>query len=59
MEATRTYKRRTREEVQAWLQQARERKEAFQRETEKWWQTRQKNLKEAEASDYYSFDWWQ
>lgn len=53
METTTNYKRRTREEILAWLQQARERKDAFQKETNEWWQARQKGLKEAEESGYY------
>jgi hypothetical protein len=49
-------KERTREEVLAWLQQARERKDAFQRETNEWWQARQRGLKEAEESGYYDLE---
>ena len=48
-------KERTREEVLAWLQQARERKDAFQRETNEWWQARQRGLKEAEEPGDYDF----
>ena len=47
---------RTREEVLAWLQQARERKDAFQRETNEWWQARQRGLKEAQESGYYDLE---
>ena len=46
MEQTATYTRRTREEIIAWWLRAKERKEAFQRETDEWWQARQKGLKE-------------
>ena len=46
------YKQRTREEIIAWWRQAKERKEAFQKETNEWWQSRQKGLKEAEESGY-------
>jgi len=42
------YKQRTREEIIAWWRQAKERKEAFQKETNEWWQSRQKGLKAAE-----------
>ena len=49
-------KERTREEVLAWLQQARERKDAFQRETNEWWQARQRGLKEAEESGDYDLE---
>ena len=52
MGTTPTYKRRTREEVFAWWRQAKERKAAFQRETNEWWQARQRGLKEAEESGY-------
>lgn len=50
MEATATRRKRTREEVLAWLDAARQRKEAFQKETNEWWQARQR---EAAESDYY------
>lgn len=50
------FKKRTREEIILWLKQARERKEAFQRETNEWWQSRQKGLKEAEESGYYNIE---
>ena len=57
MEAnTKTYKARTREEIISWWRKARERKEAFQRETDEWWQARQKGLAEAEASGYYNIE---
>ena len=51
-----TTAQRTREEIIAWWRRAKERKEAFQRETDEWWQARQKGLKEAEESGYYDFD---
>ena len=46
MEATTsTNKDRTREEIIAWWRKARERKEAFQRETDEWWQaSQQRNM---------------
>lgn len=50
MEATATRRKRTREEVLAWLDAARQRKAAFQKETNEWWQARQR---EAAESDYY------
>ena len=56
MATTTTYKSHTREEIIAWWQQARERKEAFQRETDEWWQARQKGLDEAEVSGYYKIE---
>ena len=49
-------KKRTREEIVAWWKQARERKEAFQRETNEWWQARQQGLKEAQDSGYYNIE---
>ena len=55
METTVTYKRRTREEILAWLQHAREIKERKQREEMYAEQQRQK--KEMEESQYYNFDW--
>lgn len=51
-----SHKIRTREEIIAWWRKARERKDAFQRETDEWWQTRQKGLEEAEASGYYNIE---
>ena len=51
-----TYKQRTREEIVAWWNRASERKEAFQKETNEWWQARQKGLKEAEESGYYNLE---
>ena len=56
MEATTNKKQRTREEIIAWWRRARERKEAFQRETDEWWQARQEGLKQAEASGYYKIE---
>lgn len=57
MEArTMSDKRRTREEVIAWWRKARERKEAFQRETDEWWKARQKGLEESESSGYYKIE---
>ena len=38
MNSTVTRKRRTREEILAWLDAARQRKAAFQKETNEWWQ---------------------
>ena len=57
MEArTMSDKRRTREEIIAWWHKARERKEAFQRETDEWWKARQKGLEESESSGYYKIE---
>lgn len=44
METTKTtIKQRSREEILAWLQQARERKEAFQRRVNEEWEARQRS----------------
>ena len=56
MDTTKTYKRRTREEVMAWWREAKRRKKAFQKETNEWWQNRQQGLKEAEESGYYKIE---
>ena len=58
MEQTATHqtKQRTREEIVAWWKRAKARKEAFQKETNEWWQARQKGLKEAEESGCYQID---
>ena len=50
MEATTTKPMRTREEILAWLQEARERKQAFQRKVESEWQARQQSKKAAAES---------
>ena len=58
MEAKETTKpMRTREEILAWLQEARERKQAFQRKVETEWQARQQSKKAAAESGYYNIEW--
>ena len=57
MEATTTKPMRTREEILAWLQEARERKQAFQRKVETEWQARQQSKKVAAESGYYNLEW--
>lgn len=57
MATTTTYKSRTREEILAWLQQARERKEAFQRRVNEEWKARQRSKKAAAESGYYDIEW--
>ena len=47
---------RTREDILAWLKQAKERKDAFQRETNEWWQARQRGLQEAKETGYYDLE---
>ena len=56
MEAT-VRRSRTREEILAWLQQARERKEAFQRRVNEEWEARQRSKKAAAESGYYDIEW--
>jgi hypothetical protein len=51
-----SYKKRSREEIITWWRKAREHKAAFQRETDEWWQARQKGLEEAESSGYYKIE---
>ena len=53
MATTTTYKQRTREEIIAWWQQARERKEAFQRETDEIFAREEMLRKQAAESHYY------
>ena len=48
---------RTREEILAWLQEARERKQAFQHKVEAEWQARQQSKKVAAESGYYDIEW--
>ena len=58
MEATKTtIKQRSREEILTWLQQARERKEAFQRRVNEEWEARQRSKKAAAESGYYDIEW--
>ena len=48
---------RTREEILAWLQEARERKHALKKKVEAEWQARQQGKKDAAESGYYNIDW--
>ena len=57
MEKTITNKQRTREEILAWLQHARERKEAFQLKVSEEWETRQRSKKAAAETGYYDIEW--
>lgn len=58
METTKpTIKQRSREEILDWLQQARERKEAFQRRVNEEWEARQRSKKAAAESGYYDIEW--
>jgi hypothetical protein len=53
METKLTFKRRTREEVLAWLQEARERKEAFQKKANEIFAEEERLRKQAADSHYY------
>ena len=57
MEKTITNKQRTREEILAWLQHARERKEAFQLKVSEEWEARQRSKKAAAETGYYDIEW--
>ena len=57
MEAKTTFKQRSREEIMAWLQQARDRKKAFQRRVNEEWEARQRSKKAAAESGYYDIEW--
>ena len=48
---------RTREEILAWLDRARKRKEQHQREAEEEYAERQRRIKEMMESDYYQIEW--
>lgn len=56
METT-TRTKRSREEVLAWLDRARQRKEARAKEIRAMWAERQRLRKEAEESHYYDLEW--
>ena len=53
MEATTNYKQRTREEVMAWLQRARERKQAFQERANEIFAEEERLRQMATESHYY------
>ena len=57
MEAKTTIQQRSREEIMAWLQQARDRKKAFQRRVNEEWEARQRSKKAAAESGYYDIEW--
>ena len=60
MDTTETaFKPRSREEILAWLQHAREIKERKQREAEEMYAEQQRRKKEVAESEYYNFDWWE
>ena len=48
---------RTREEILAWLDWARQRKEQHQREAEERYAERQRRVKELMESEYYQIEW--
>ena len=48
---------RTREEIMAWLNRAREIKEARQKEAHAKWEERQRRKLAAEKSGYYDLEW--
>lgn len=54
MEKTRTYKRRTREEVVSWLQRARERKQAWEEQTELELKAMIEESRRAKESGYFN-----
>ncbi len=53
METTKQYTKRTREEVIAWLNKARDIKKKRQQEAEEWYNERARLRKEAEESHYF------
>jgi len=55
MEGTKNYKRRTREEVTAWLQRARERKQAWEEQTELELKAMIEESRKAKESRYFEF----
>lgn len=57
METTLTRPRRTREEIIAWLDAARERKAAWERRIDEKFSARAKHKKEAAESGYYDLEW--
>ena len=57
MEATATRRKRTREEILAWLDAARQRKEAWQEKVRAEFAERDRLRKEAAESGYYDLEW--
>ncbi|MBR1545603.1 MAG: hypothetical protein IJ633_02240 [Prevotella sp.] len=57
MDTTKTIKARSKEEILTWLQQARERKQAFQHRVNEEWKSRQLSKKAASESGYYDLEW--
>ena len=57
MEATVTRKNRTREEILAWLDAARQRKAAWQKKVRTEFAERDRLRKEAAESGYYDLEW--
>jgi len=57
MEATVTRRRRTREEILAWLDEARQRKAAWQNKVRAEFEERERRRKEAAESGYYDLEW--
>jgi hypothetical protein len=57
MDTKTTIKARSKEEVLAWLQQAKDRKAAFQRRVNEEWESRQLSKKAASESGYYDLEW--
>ena len=55
MMETRTYKSRTREEVMAWLQRARERKQAWEEQTQLELKAMADEARRAKESHYFDF----
>ena len=57
MEATATRRKRTREEILAWLDAARQRKAAWQKKVRAEFAKRDRLRKEAAESGYYDLEW--
>ena len=57
MEVTQTYPKRTREEVLAWIDRAKQRKEAWKKKTLAEMEHRVLLRKQAMESHYYDIDW--
>ena len=57
MEATVTRRKRTREEILAWLDEARQRKAAWQSKVQAEFAERERRRKEAAESGYYDLEW--
>ena len=57
MDTKKNYKHRTREEIVAWFNAARERKEKWEQKMHAQWAEEERQRKEAAEKHYYDLEW--